>query len=113
MSLIPYIFLVYGVSAVVLNILMLVSGKYPLGYSTNAYGWIFLLAVIPQLIGHSMFNWLLKYLTATMVAVTTLSEPVGSAVLAYFFLREYPAPAVVIGGALILLGIYLTSKRGR
>jgi len=112
MSLIPYIFLVYGVSAIVLNIFMFISGKSPLGHSSNAYGWIILLAVVPQLIGHSMFNYLLKYLSATMVAVTTLSEPIGSAVLAYIFLREYPATAVVIGGILILIGIYLTSKKG-
>ncbi|HSM72622.1 MAG TPA: DMT family transporter [Anaerolineales bacterium] len=111
MSLIPYIFLVYGISAVVLNVFMLASNQSPLGYSPTAYIWIFLLAVIPQLIGHSMFNWLLKYLSATMVAVTTLSEPIGSAVLAYIFLKEMPALAVVIGGALILIGIFLTSRQ--
>jgi drug/metabolite transporter (DMT)-like permease len=110
-SLIPYIFLVYGVSAIVLNIFMFASKQSPFGYSPSAYGWIFLLAAIPQLIGHSTFNWLLKYLSATMVAVTTLSEPIGSAILAFLFLKETPAPAVVGGGALILIGIYLTSKQ--
>jgi drug/metabolite transporter (DMT)-like permease len=58
-----------------------------------------------------MFNWLLKYLSATMVAVTTLSEPIGSAILAFLFLKETPAPAVIGGGVLILIGIYLTSKQ--
>ena len=110
-SLVPYIFLVYGVSAIVLNIFMFVSKESPFGYSPSAYGWIFLLAVIPQLIGHSTFNWLLKYLSATMVAVTTLSEPIGSAILAFIFLKETPQLAVVSGGALILVGIYLTSKQ--
>jgi drug/metabolite transporter (DMT)-like permease len=111
MSLIPYIFLVYGISAIVLNVFMLAAKQSPFGYSPSAYTWIFLLAVIPQLIGHSLFNWLLKYLSATMVAVTTLSEPIGSAVLAYIFLKEAPASAVVIGGAFILIGIYLTSRQ--
>jgi len=111
MSLIPYIFLVYGISAVVLNIFMFASKQSPLGYSATAYGWIFLLAVIPQLIGHSLFNWLLKYLSATMVSVTTLSEPIGSAILAFIFLKETPALAVIGGGVLILIGIYLTSKQ--
>lgn len=111
MSLIPYIFLVYGVSAIVLNIFMFASKQSPLGYSTSAYGWIFLLAVIPQLIGHSLFNWLLKYLSATMVSVTTLSEPIGSAMLAFIFLKETPTLAVIGGGVLILVGIYLTSKQ--
>ena len=111
LSLIPYIFLVFGVAAFVLNIFMVASRHSPFGYSPSAYGWIFLLAVIPQLIGHSMFNWLLKYLSATMVSVTTLVEPIGSAILAFFFLKETPAPAVIGGGFLILSGIYLTSKQ--
>ena len=111
MSLIPYIFLVYGVSAIFLNIFMFVSRQSPFGYSPGAYGWIFLLAAVPQLIGHSTFNWLLKYLSATMVAVTTLSEPIGSAILAFLFLRETPKPPILIGGAFILFGIFLTSKQ--
>jgi drug/metabolite transporter (DMT)-like permease len=111
MSLIPYIFLVYGVSAIVLNIFMFASKQNPFGYSPSAYGWIFLLAAIPQLIGHSTFNWLLKYLSATMVAVTTLSEPIGSAILAFIFLKETPSLTIIGGGALILIGIYLTSKQ--
>ena len=111
MSLIPYIFLVYGISAIVLNILMVVSRQSPFGYAPSAYGWIFLLAVVPQLIGHSTFNWLLKYLSATQVAVTTLSEPIGSAILAFIFLKESPAPAVLFGGVFILTGIYLTSNK--
>jgi len=111
MSLIPYIFLVYGISAIVLNVFMIASQQSPFGYSSSVYGWIFLLAVVPQLVGHSMFNWLLKYLSATQVAVTTLSEPIGSAILAYIFLKESPTPAVIFGGAFILAGIYLTSDR--
>ena len=113
MSLIPYIFLVYGISAFFLLIFMFAARQSPLGYSAQTYGWIFLLAVIPQLIGHSTFNWLLKYLSATMVAVTTLSEPIGSAVLAFIILKEAPSLAVLMGGALILIGIYLTSKQNK
>jgi len=112
LSLIPYIFLVYGVAALVLNLFMLASKQNPFGYSPSAYGWVFLLAVIPQLIGHSTYNWLLKYLSATMVAMTTLAEPIGSAILAFILLKETPALAVLVGGAFILFGIYLTSSKG-
>lgn len=112
-SLIPYIFLVYGVSAVVLTIFMTTAQQNPFGYEPQTYLWIFLLAAVSQLIGHSTFNWLLKYLPATLVAVTTLSEPVGSAVLAYFFLKETPSMGVLIGGALILFGVFLTSRQSQ
>jgi drug/metabolite transporter (DMT)-like permease len=111
-SLIPYIFVVYGIAAIALMVIVVAVYKNPFQYAAPAYLWIFLLALIPQLIGHSTFNWLLKYLSATMVAVTTLAEPVGSTVLAYFLLHEIPSFEVVLGGALILIGIYLTSTQG-
>ena len=110
-SLVPYIFMVYGFAAVALVIIMFVSGNSPLGYTPKTYGLIFLLAALPQLIGHSTYNWALKYTLATFVAVTTLGEPIGSAILAFFILSETPTRAVIIGGIFILLGIYLASRQ--
>ncbi|RPI87717.1 MAG: EamA family transporter [Chloroflexi bacterium] len=109
-SLIPYIFLVYGVAAIALIVTMFAAGQSPLGYPLPTYGWIFLLAAFPQLIGHSTYNWALRYLPASFVAVTTLGEPIGSAVLAFFLLKETPAVIVLSGGVLILIGIYLASR---
>lgn len=109
-SLVPYIFLVYGMAAIALIIIMFVSGNTPLGYQPSTYGWIFLLAAIPQLIGHTTYNWALKYLNATLVAVTVLGEPVGSAILAFFILNETPSLITMAGGALILVGIFLSSR---
>lgn len=113
MSLIPYIFVVYGMSAIALMILMLAAGQSPLGYAPRTYGWIFLLAAFPQLIGHSTYNWVLRYIPATLVAIITLVEPIGSAILAYFVLRETPSTGVLVGGVLILVGIYLASRPSR
>jgi drug/metabolite transporter (DMT)-like permease len=113
MSLIPYIFLVYGMAAVTLIVIMLAAGHSPFGYAPKTYGWIFLLAAVPQLIGHSTYNWLLKQLSATLVAVTTLAEPIGSAFLAYIILNEIPKALVVMGGLTILAGIFLVAKQPR
>lgn len=110
-SLIPYIFLVYGMAAVALIVFMLFSGNSPFGYASKSYAWIFLLALIPQLIGHSLFNWALKHISATFVAVSTLGEPLGSAILAIFILNEFPSYIVLLGGILILTGIILTSSQ--
>ena len=112
MSLVTYIFLVYGIAALGLIVVMFAASQSPLGYPLQAYVWIFLLALIPQIIGHSTFNWALGYLPAAFVAVTTLGEPVGSAVLAFFILQETPSPVMILGGALILFGIYLASRNG-
>ncbi|MBI5950256.1 MAG: DMT family transporter [Chloroflexi bacterium] len=110
-SLIPYIFMVYGFAAVALIIIMFAAGNSPFGYAPKTYGWIFLLAALPQLVGHSTYNWALKYLPAALVAVTTLGEPIGSAILAFFILNETPTIATIVGGVFILAGIYLASSR--
>jgi drug/metabolite transporter (DMT)-like permease len=110
--LVPYIFLVYGIAAVVLLLLMMVAGQSPLGYPARTYGWIFLLAAFPQLIGHSTYNWALQHIPATLVAIVTLIEPIGSAVLAYFILQEVPSTGILLGGLLILAGVYLASRPG-
>lgn len=113
LSLIPYIFLVYGMAAVILMVLMFTAGQTPAGYPARAYGWIFMLAAFPQLIGHSTYNWVLRYIPATLVAIITLVEPIGSAVLAYFLLRESPTGGVLFGGLLILVGIFLASLQSQ
>lgn len=110
LSLIPYIFVVYGMAALALIIIMFTAGQSPFGNEAKTYGWIFLLAAIPQLIGHSTYNWALRYLPAAFVAVTTLGEPIGSAILAFFILNERPTIATIIGGVLILLGIYFAAR---
>lgn len=110
MSLIPYIFLVYGIAAVLLIVIVFVTGESPIGYSPMAYIWMLLLALVPQLIGHSTYNWALRYVPAAFVAVTTLGEPIGSAILAYFVLQEVPSIIKIVGGVLILSGIYIASQ---
>jgi drug/metabolite transporter (DMT)-like permease len=70
-----------------------------------------LLALIPQLLGHSTFNWALGYLSAAYVSITLLGEPIGSTILAYFLLGEKPTTVKIIGAILILFGIYTASRR--
>ncbi len=109
-SLIPYIFLVYGMAAIALLILLPFTENTIFGYDSKTYIWIFLLAIIPQVIGHSTYNWALKYLKATLVAATVLGEPVGSIILAYLLLDEIPNTAKIAGGILILTGIIIAGR---
>ncbi len=110
MALIPYIFVVYSMSAVALIVFMLALGETPLGYPPLVYLWFALLAVIPQLVGHSIFNWALKYVPTSFVSITLLGEPVGSTILAYFIFLEQPGWIKLGGAVLILLGIWLASR---
>lgn len=113
LSLVGYTFVVYSCAAVFLGLMVLVNGQSFLGYSPEIYGWFLLLALVPQLLGHSSFNWALKYLPAAFVSVALLGEPVGAILLAMFFLGEFPAPLELFGGAMILAGILIASlKKG-
>jgi drug/metabolite transporter (DMT)-like permease len=110
LELIPYIFVVYGMAAVVLIGIMLGSRESLSGLPPLAYLWFVLLALIPQLFGHSTFNWALKYLPASFVSVTLLGEPVGSTILAYFIFQEQPGWIKIGGAVLILAGIWLAAS---
>ncbi|MDD5370296.1 MAG: DMT family transporter [Anaerolineaceae bacterium] len=110
MSLTSYTFLVYGMASVVLLVVTGV-GRLPLsGYPAPTYLWLVLLALVPQLFGHTTFNWALRYLPAAYVSIALLGEPVGSTILAYFLLRETPNSIKLAGGVLILVGIFITSR---
>lgn len=110
LSLLSYIFLVYGTAAIFLVVLCLATGHSFSGYPRPTYLMFLLLAVVPQIVGHSSYNWALKYLPATFVGVGTLGEPIGSTILAYFVLNEAPTLAKIGGGVLILAGIYVSSR---
>jgi drug/metabolite transporter (DMT)-like permease len=61
-------------------------------------------------LGHTSFNWALKYLSAAYVSITLLGEPIGSTLLAYFLLEETPSAMKIFGAILILFGIYIASQ---
>lgn len=108
-SLAPYVFIVYGTAAIYLVCGMFIVDGLPAGYPTRVYLWLILLAVVPQLVGHSIFNWALRYLPAGYVSVTLLGEPIASTFLAFIFLREKPIQLKIIGAILILAGIAVAS----
>jgi len=110
MPLVPYVFMVYGFAAIGLLMAVAATDSALVGYKPLTYLWLLLLALVPQLIGHSTYNWALRFLPATFVSVLGLGEPIGSAILAYFILSEKPGLVVLLGGAVVLLGIYLVSR---
>ena len=110
-DLLSYIFPVYSAGAIVLIAISLAFQKPFFGYPSSTYLYLFLLALVPQLIGHTTLNWALKYLPASMVAIAILGEPVGSTILAFFILEEGLTPLKVIGGIFIFAGILIALKK--
>src|SRR5436309_1480800 len=88
--------------------LALLAGHAPLaGFPPSTWGLFLLMAIVPQMLGHTVFNYLLKDVDATLVAIAIMGEPVGSTLLALVFFAEVPPWTAVAGGALILAGIYV------
>ncbi len=109
LSLLSYIYTVYGVAALLLLAMMFISGQSFQGHTWQAYLFIGLLGLGPQLIGHTSFNWALRYVPAPTVAMAVLGEPVGTTFLAWMILRQAPTWYEAIGGVVVCAGIYLAA----
>lgn len=110
LSLTAYVILCYGSAAVILWAVVWMLGLQVTGFSTTTVSAFWAMALITQIIGHSSCNWALKWFSAGTVAVSLLGEPVGSTLLAYFIFDEGLTVAKLVGGAMILVGIYLTTS---
>ncbi|WP_453994241.1 DMT family transporter [Bacillus nitroreducens] len=109
LSLIAYTFVVYSFSTITLFLYVVIL-KQPLGgYAGQDWMYFLLLAIVPTLLGHNLFNWSLKWVSTSTISVSILFEPVGAAILAYFILSEKILHTQVIGGIIILVGIWLYS----
>ena len=108
-----YAGLVYACAAVCLWAVCLLSPVSILGYTGSAYLILLLLGLGPQLIGHTVVNWALAYLSPTIVAVILLAEPVGASLLAWLWLGESVSWLQGGGGALILTGIGLVNVQAQ
>lgn len=112
LSVLAYIYVVYTTAAVILVLWAALAGAPLFGYPPHVYLLLAGLAVGPQLLGHTAFNYALSALSATFIAVAILGEPVGSALLAFAFLGERFAPLQLAGFALLMSGILLASLEG-
>ena len=76
-------------------------------YPRSFYGWCFLMALGPQVIGHGSFNYALAYMAAVLLGLLTLTEPVFASVFAYVLFDELPTWISMTGMALVLVGVGL------
>ena len=106
----PYVTIVYTVTAVVLLAVVVATGAPMLGMPAETYFWIAMSAVIPQAIGHTLLNWGLGHASATSVAMAVRAEPVIATLLAIVVLGEIPPWTAAPGGALVLTGVYLATR---
>lgn len=102
-----YSYVAYGVAAVILVGVALAAGLPWTGYSLTTYSMFLLLAIVPQIIGHTSFNYALRFVPAVIVAIAILGEPIGASTLAWILLEEPIHINTIYGGMLVLIGVFL------
>ncbi|MFD1415177.1 DMT family transporter [Oceanobacillus jeddahense] len=116
-SLITYTFIVYGISVVILTLFNIIRQENFFSYPADHW-WIFIaLAIIPTFLGHSLFNWSLKWLSTSTISMAIVFEPIGASILAFLILNETPTWAQFLGGTIIVFGLFLfilsTSRKNK
>jgi drug/metabolite transporter (DMT)-like permease len=107
-----YTWICYGTCAVLLLIVCLAAGTPLIDYDVRTWAAILGIVVGAQLLGHSMFNYALRRVTATTVSVLILLEVPGAALIAWAWLGQVPRPAAVPGLALLLAGVVVVIVGG-
>ncbi len=102
----PYSIVVYASASATLLPAALFAGAPLWGYSGETWFWLWVMTLGPQILGHTVFNWALKYVDASLISGTILAEPVVSAALAWLVLSEKPGLATILGGLVVLMGLY-------
>lgn len=110
LELVSYVTPVYAMSAAALTAGCALTGTPLAPYPPREYLLFLAIAVVPMIFGHTVYNWALRYVEAPVVSISLLGEPVGATLLAFLILREAPGPLAMVGGAVTLLGIYVTAS---
>lgn len=105
LSLIPFLWMLYGIGAIILLGALVVTQTPIIGHAPNAYFWILMLTIFPQLIGHSSFNFALRYVPATFISLMIQGEPVIAAFAALVLFNEIPTLLQMVGSVIIVLGV--------
>jgi len=111
-SVIIYAIIVYAISTIVLLGFIGFSKTALFSITTEDLLLILLMAIVSGIGGHTLYNWSLAHIRASLASVALLGEPIGSAILALLipWIHEIPTIWTVIGGGIILTGVYLAAK---
>lgn len=112
-SLITYTFVVYSISTITLLVYVLSKGESLGPHPSTDWLWFILLALISNLLGHTLFNWSLKWVSTNVISIAILFEPVGASILAYYIFHETLSMSQITGGIIVIAGILIFVVDGR
>ncbi|MBM2810207.1 MAG: protein of unknown function transrane [Chloroflexi bacterium] len=110
LGLAAYTGLVYGAASIALMAAASASGASLTEFDGKEFALWTALVLVPTLGGHTVFNWTLRYVPVAVVGVAVLGEPVVTTVLAALLLGEPPKQTAILGGAVIMAGIYVALR---
>jgi drug/metabolite transporter (DMT)-like permease len=102
-----YSLIVFMVAFVCFAVYNVVVGAEIISYPSREWMIFVLLAIVPTVFGHMIFNWLLQYVKPATISMTVLAEPVGSSLLGILLFKEMVTSFQLIGGVFIILGLLL------
>ena len=103
----------YSISTVTLFFYVIIQGESFGPHPGADWFWFFMLALIPNLLGHTLFNWSLKWVSTNVLSIAILFEPVGASILAYYIFHETLSASQIAGGLIVISGILLFVIDGR
>lgn len=106
---VTYTFVVYFMSTITLFFYVIINGQSFYPYPKSDWLFFLLLAIFPNLLGHSLFNFALKWVSTNIISMAILFEPVGAAMLAYILIGEKLNWTQWIGGIIVLTGLLIFS----
>ena len=113
LDLTSYVTPVYAISSITLFFGSLFWGIPLVGYNANQYFVFAMIALVPMIFGHTVYNWALRWVSAPIVSISLLGEPIGASLLAFIILNEAPTLTTVVGGAVTLIGILISVYKPR
>jgi drug/metabolite transporter (DMT)-like permease len=107
-SLLGYVTPLYAVCSMLLLFWAMAAGEPLFPYTTVQWAYFAALAIVPTILGHTVFNWAIRHVRPSVISLAFLGEPVAASLLAFLFFAQRPPLATLIGGALVLAGVYLS-----
>ncbi|MEM9951046.1 MAG: DMT family transporter [Chloroflexota bacterium] len=106
-SLFPYVWVVFGFGGLVGLVYTILTSTPITGHPADGYFWLLMLTLVPQLIGHSSFNFVLGYISATMTSLSSQMITITASIAAFFMFAEVPTIGDMIGSGIIILGVLI------
>lgn len=107
-DLVGYTVLAYTSASISLLLYALASKENLLSNPAETYAYFLLLALIPMIGGHTLINYILRYMKTSVATSIALTEPIGASILAYFILDQQMVPSEVVVMMLVLASVALT-----